>query len=931
MFKRAFQAGIVTVAIVMSPTVEAAGDADELAELVVTGSRIIRNGMDAPTPVNVASAEQLTATSPFSIAEGLNQIPVFALSTGPSKGGSTAVAGNFLNLRALGVARTLVLFDGHRVPPVSGGTSSAMAVNVDFFPTPLLERVDTVTGGASAVYGSDAVSGVVNFVLNRKFTGLTVEAEAGETQYGDGFNEKFSVAGGAGFNDDRGHVLVALEYARSEGAQGSPQTSPTTNAKAIRPWMQNFDVVVANPTTGGSPSLVTLGDVRLGTAPLGGVFLGGPLNGVAFNLDGSQRPYNFGSPRSGIWSTGGEGYDIAPINTIITPQTHTSVFSRVSYAITPDITGYVEGQLGTTSSSNPLGTWSTQFFAPAGIPIAVDNAYLPANLRAQMVAAGVTSENFSFNSDRWGGKTDYTMQRVVAGLDGKLPGDWTWSAYLTSGKVRNDIAYPNAPIASSIYYGSDAVVGPNGQIVCRITLTNPSSGCVPLNFFGRPSYNMTQAEQNYLIGTTEFYTEQRLDVVEASMSGDIFKLPAGSVSGAIGAGYRRESGISTTDPTSQQYNPYTKILGDWVLFNSNPLAGKYNVKEVFGEVAVPILKDFGVRSLDFNGAIRYTDYSTSGGVTTWKLGLTSELIEGVRFRGAHSRDIRAPNIAEYFAPNFSSYSQIRDPQRGNASYVIQAIAGGNQSLLPESSDTTTVGLVFNPHWLGLDGLTSSIDFYKIDITDAIAVLAPQQILDECAAGNAQLCARVTRDPATGLINFVARNQLNLASLNTQGVDVELGYNWNVGGGHLGLRSMATYVQHLITTTPGSAPIDRAGEVGTTNGGVPHWTTLTTAQYDRGPITLQWVQHWTQGGAFDNALTPKRGTGANEISGMFWSDFSVRYMLGSLQFFGTLRNVFNKYPPRMPSGSLYGNGTQTNMLLYDAEGRAFTLGVKFNTK
>ena len=921
MIRRISFATILSICGVNSSVAADESTSPVLQEVVVTGSRVIRDALLAPTPVTVASAEQLTATQPHSLAEGLNQLPVFALSTGPSKGGSTGTAGNFLNLRALGPARTLVLFDGHRVPPVQGS-----AVNVDFFPAPLLERVDTVTGGASAAYGSDAVSGVVNFVLNKNFTGLTTQLQSGVTQYGDGVNYKIGVAGGAGFDDNRGHVLFGLEYANSEGAQGSPQKSPTTNAKAIRDWMRDYDVVVANPVAGASPSLVTLRNVRMTLTPLGGVFVGGPLNGTAFNLDGTQRTYDFGSPRSGTWATGGEGYDIAPINTIITPQSHASLFTRASYDISPDITTYVEGHIATSSTANDAGTWATQFFAPNGIPIRVDNAYLPENLREQMVAAGVSSANFGFNSDRWRGTTDYVMHRIVAGIEGRFGDTWKWSGDYTYGRVRNDQAWLNAPIASSIFYGSDAVRAPTGDIVCRITLTQPSLGCVPLNFFGRPSYNMTDAEQKYLIGSTEWHTIEELSVAEAEVSGDPFSTWAGPVSVAVGGGFRAESGSATSNPTSQRRNPYTNIIGDWVLFNSIPLEGKYHVWEAFAETAVPLLKDSVVRSLDFNGAVRYTDYSTSGGVTTWKLGLTSEVFEGIRLRAARSRDIRAPNISEYFAPDFSGYAQIRDPQRGNESYTTQTITGGNRSLQPERATTTTFGIAFNPYWL--HGISGSIDAYNIKITDAIAVLAQQQILDECAAGNATLCDLVVRDASSGLISYIRRNQLNLASLETRGIDFELAYALPLGGGRLNLRGMVTYVDKLVTTTPGSKPIDRAGEVGTTNGGVPHWTTLTTAQYDIGQWTVQWIQHYTAGGAFDNALMQARGTSTDEINGMFWSDLSVRYQIGKAQLFGVVRNVFNEDPPRIPSGSLYGNGTQTNMLLYNAEGRAFTVGVNF---
>ena len=255
------------------------------------------------------------------------------------------------------------------------------------------------------------------------------------------------------------------------------------------------------------------------------------------------------------------------------------------------------------------------------------------------------------------------------------------------------------------------------------------------------------------------------------------------------------------------------------------------------------------------------------------------MIDGIRIRTTRSRDIRAPNIGEYFNPQLSSLAAIRDPQRGNIAYQVTPIIGGNPDLQPERSDTTTLGLVFNPAWAGV--ISASVDAFDIKIAGAIASLTSQQILDRCVAGITSLCALIERDPASGLVTRVLTQKVNLSALKTRGIDFELGYRGSVGwfgdAGKIAVRAFATYIDRLVTETPGAAPQDVAGEVNVTNGGTPHWRGLLSAQYSDAVWTVELIENYRGGGVYDNALKtflPKK------YPGQAWTDVLVRRNIGT---------------------------------------------------
>jgi outer membrane receptor protein involved in Fe transport len=478
------------------------------------------------------------------------------------------------------------------------------------------------------------------------------------------------------------------------------------------------------------------------------------------------------------------------------------------------------------------------------------------------------------------------------------------------------------------------VRAPNGTIVCRSTLTDPTNplvqGCQPLNLFGQN--NFSQAAVNYAFGTAIQDTQLTQQVASATLHGDLLTLPAGAVSVAVGAEYRVEEASGTSDPISTALR-----------FNTNPGAGiagpAIKVKEAFLELGIPVLRDVPfARSLELNGAVRGTNYSTTGSVVTWKLGGVWELADFIRFRVNRSRDIRAPNFFELYSPQSRGNQFLTDPKFGNASQLTAIITGGNPGLNNEIADTFTAGIVLSP----FRGFKLSVDYYDISLNGAISTIGGQTIVDRCQSGATEFCSLIDRDPTTNQITTVRNINLNVANITTRGVDFEASYLTRLAGGDLSLRALATYVKDLVTGDSFGS-VNRAGQNGvppSATPGLPSWTVNTTIGWASGPFAAQVQGRYISSGIY-NALQIGPGqagyspTLSNSISDNFVDDrFYVNLSSQievlkndkhSVQLFGTISNLFDTQPPAdIPSS--FANG---NPILYDVVGRAYRIGVRFS--
>ncbi|TXC64019.1 TonB-dependent receptor [Sphingosinicella ginsenosidimutans] len=886
------------------------------ADIVVTGSRIVRNGYDAPTPVSVVTQDEIQQAAPTTIADYVNQLPALGGSQTPRSSASTIGGGlagaNLLNLRNLGPNRTLVLLNGRRVTP----STITGAVDVNTIPQALVQRVDVVTGGAAATWGSDAVSGVVNFILDTNFTGLRGQVQAGISTYGDAESITADLSWGRSFGGGRGHIVVSGNFSSSGDAYVRE-----------RGWYRNgqykFFLNPAYAPGNGQPRQLILPNSTV-NATREGVIISGPLRGIAFDAAGNVATDNFpfGNVESGFVQSGGTAnYDMTlDVLQTLTPITQGSIFAHANYDITDDVSFFVEGSYGDSHTRTNSG----YFWRVNNEQIQIDNAFLPQEVRDRMIDAGITSFNLSHINPALGwpeGVNDRSLIRGAVGLNGSF-GNWRWNIYYQYGQSRVRNRGENNLIPSRILNAIDSVEAPDGSIVCRSTLTNPTDGCIPYNPFGnRP---LTDAQRAYFAGTSDARIRLDQHVVEASLQGDLIQLPAGPVTLAVGADYRRDSGgVISSDPIG--------TAGLWYVANVIPFRGAINVKEGFGELAVPVLRDSAIGSLNLNGAVRYTDYSTSGSVATWKIGGSWAPVRDVEFRVTRSRDIRAPNLSELFSQGTTLVQFLTDPLRGNASSAVLQTTSGNPNLQPERANSLTLGAVLRPRFL--PGFSASIDYYDIKISDAIATNSSQVIVNLCSAGNQLFCSAVTRD-ANNVITAVQVVPFNARSENARGIDFELSYRTRLAGGSFDIRGLVNYVDRLEIVNPTNV-VSRAGEVGNNLGvsqGVPRVRALVTGTWNSDPVTLQLKGRFIGSAAIEKDFT-SADININHVPAIFYLDGFASYNLGLFggrtELFVAVDNILNTAPPvDVSQDTQIAQASGTNLLIYDGVGRMFRAGVRF---
>jgi len=943
----------------------------ETEEVIVSASRIQIQGYQAPTPVTVVGADQIARDAHTDIGDVIRQLPAFGTSSGPNNSSSanfivSSTPGiDVVNLRQLGVLRTLVLFDNQRVvaSSVSGG------VDLSTMPSSLVQRIDVVTGGASAAWGSDAVAGVVNVVLNKNFDGLAANIEGGDSWKDDHRQYKGEISYGTDFDGNRGHLILSASYL----------ASPDTFFINQRSWFKNTRLVnnpAYNGGANGQPRLIHANNVGQSQATQGGLITGcatttvDPVTGavttspsVACGLRGTQFvgqgatpvPFNFGNV-SGAFSNGGSGETAqADLDHLTIPLHTTTLFSHTRYKITNDISASLELNYGKSFSKNNSYVYNRY----SNLPIRSDNAFLPQSIKDQMATLGYNTIYLGTNNMNNMGTngahfTDNSLNsenqslgipvstnrrqlfRGVFSLDGSIGDNWSWNAYAQHGLARVRTVVTNNVIKANYNNAVDAVlvtasnVGasglPIGSIACRSTLANPTNGCQPLNVFG--INNASQAAINYTNGQARAggnWAQSVLneDVFAASASGQLpeeWSLGAGPVAVAFGAEYRQEGARVTADPTA--------LSVGYSVGNFSAFSGHYSVAEGFGEVTVPVLKDSFVQSLDFNTAGRITSYSTSGMVETWKLGLTSQVNDDIRLRGTWSFDIRAPNLQELFASGFSISGTFVDPYT-HATVNGYSLQGGNPALKPEQSTTISGGVVLTPHWI--EGLSLSADWYSIELRKAIATISTDVITAQCAKGVQLFCNQVSYiTNSTGSYLQIATQPINANSQSVSGIDFQADYTTEFLSGALNLRAIGNYMDQQTQTAAGIT-LDYAGAIGSDSSprGIPKFRTTLSASYVEGPWQGT-VQSRIIGSAKLNNAWGPLDVDNNSIPAVAYLDLRASYKWNdNIQLYGAIDNVINT-PPPIPAASsaalnFYDQSIRDD--IYDAIGRSFRIGVR----
>jgi iron complex outermembrane recepter protein len=871
---------IIVAASAMGRSQEAAvpeSTPDIPKEIVVTGSRIKQPEYSATNPVVSINSEALQYSGYTNLTDFLREIPalVGSLDSNDSAGGSAnsfigSTGLNLLNLRNLGTDRTLVLVNGRRHVASLPGEAS---VDINAIPTDLIERIDILTGGASAIYGADGVTGVVNFVLKDNFSGFNVRAQYGTPEDGGNAQRLISLTAGRNFFDERANLIFNVELGHDSqlSAFDRPYSSTGETRFVRNPLDPDDDPTIPDrvPLTG----LGWFGSSRGGAVD---VLTDDDEGGLAFdyfadfdgNTDDFWDPGEFPGGIQGLtYALGGSATPVGGYSGDILPrERYVSTNILGSFRASESVKFFTELKFVNTKSFS-LGQPTFDFF----LLINGDNPFIPTNI-ANAAAGGevlVTRDNFDFGIR--GEDIDRKTYRGVVGAEGDIT-DWLqFNVSAVYGQTDVDALSLNNRFNDRFAAALDAVVDPDsGQVVCRSNLDptalgpnvdfqgwatptsftpGANSGCVPINIFGEGS---PSAEAVDWIMTNSLERDVvRQKVVSAYVTGDsssFFQYPAGSIGFATGLEWRRES-AEATPPIEDQLG---LTFGNQIA----PTRGAYEVAELFAEVNVPILKErkFAHR-LSLDAAIRLSDYTTVGNTETWKTGIVWAPIPSVSFRGTYAQSVRAPNISELFSPQSQTFLQVDDPcdvanlnlgtefRAGNCAELLASlgvddpdafsdpnqgvsIAGlqlGNTDLQEEVAKTTTAGVVLRP--ASVPELVLSVDFYDIDLTSAINTLDPQDISEQCVdlpTLDNQFCDLLTREnggtDAGGINSFTIR-PVNVAAFRTKGYDISTRYFWDLNRagsernfGKLDVHFIGSYLKDLFfVNLPGADPDPDIGE------------------------------------------------------------------------------------------------------------------------
>ncbi|HEY1125068.1 MAG TPA: TonB-dependent receptor [Sphingobium sp.] len=891
-----------------APAAAQATPADEANDaepaIIVTGSRIARPELSAPNPIVRLDAASIEESGKTNITDYLvdspallgSQTNIFA--AGSNLTGAQDVGVNNLNLRNLGIARTLVLVDGRR--HVAGSPGSA-AVDTNTIPTDLIENVDILTGGASAIYGADGVSGVVNFILKKDFDGLRLRGQVGMSQRGDAVTRFGAATWGKNFADGRGNITLSYEF--NEADQFS-QRERLNYGKTGPSYVLTRNNADGTPGSAGDdpnvPDRILLNNLRWADSSVGG----------AVDLDGDFTPDRTGE--GGIYDLGtyvkGTSFTIGGSSTPresyfgdYTPYTRKSIANAMArFEVSPALEFYAEGKYVNSFAytlAQPTYDFYTTLFS--------DNAYLNQRYGADVVGdATISRDNFDFGIRQY--DMDRELFRTVVGARGELSPHLKYDISYVFGQSTQVGTNHNDRISDRYYAALDAVVGPNGQVTCRINLPgqtqiqafsyngtvygtyDDSTGlylgapktfqpgqCIPLNILGQGS--PSKAALDFVTVTHSNWARIRQQVVSGALTGDtggFFSLPGGPVGFALGAEYRKES---------SNFVPSSYSLGGQLMDDAPARIdkGQFDVKEVFGEVNLPILARVPFAyDLSLGGALRYSDYSTIGSTTTWNVNGTYAPVRDITLRGTYSEAVRAPNIVELFAGGSGSYEFITDPcgperiaegtqyRAANCAAALGALhinqatfdpandatspanssllgfQGGNPTLQAETAKTWTAGVVLRPSFLR--GFTLTADWYDIRLKQAIQYSTAQDVVDLCVDQpnlNNIYCSVVSRSPLTGYVSSFTIIPQNVASFQTAGLDVTLNYSFSPSPawGRFNVRAVGNYL-HKLTFVP-SAGADPKDERNSAAYPAPKFSANFDLTWTKGPFTMNYGINW----------------------------------------------------------------------------------------
>ncbi|MEP7312759.1 MAG: TonB-dependent receptor [Pseudomonadota bacterium] len=936
------------------------GADDSLAEVTVTGSLIKSANEVAASPIVTISEDNLRESGAVTLEAALNQLPQFSTTSGAGSGGQGTGGHVSINLRGLGSNRNLVLLDGRRLPlaDISGN------VDINLLPDSIIASIDTITGGASAIYGSDAMSGVVNFLTPKYFDGIRGDLQYGDTFKNDLQKKAVSLALGSSFGADKGHVMLALGYTKREGMQGARRSF--------------FDLVTPSSFIGTGtfvPAATNLPNQAAVNALFTGYGAATPVSNtlsLGFNDNGSlftqTGAKHYLGPTGGAYAVigGNVRMPVGPQGIIQNPLDRKSAFSKFEYEFSPTLTVYGQTMYVDSLVSTESGGSLTQFGALTTIP--VTNPFIPADLRTLLATRPSPNASFTWNG-RYVGIPDkawdeqYKTSQFLLGARGDLNvGDWTWDVFASHDSTDHLQSNYNAVLKSRVQTLLNAAGG--GNALC-------AGGFNPFGIVN--ATRVSQACIDYMTTTANSTEALAQDNLQGVVQGSLFSLPAGEVQAAVLADYRSNS---------YDYRPDTALAAQDIeaVIAAKPSRGSIRATEYAAQLEVPLLSDLPfIKRLSLGTAYRYSDYSTTGGVSSYEADLKWTPSDGFLIRAGYQRAVRAPNIGELFSAStgvqvafgtppgsIGDPCDVRSTARTGSSgasvrslclaqgipasiidtytFPTTATAGeqhGNASLSPESADTFNVGFSWNSQAQSalLSDLTMSVDYYNIAITEVISVVPGLTTLSKCynldgsnstyAASNT-FCQLLHRD-SNGQLQLIETPFLNLGGLRTNGVDVQLG--WRAALADLGMHSLPGKLfvntgvgwtdAYDVQTLP-NTPYQKFGNTITVGAPHPKWKALTSVGYQGEALTVG--LRWRFLGAMRDVTsvttpaTPQPGTPAYNIYDLYGT-----YDIGErLQVRAGVTNLADKLSVLVSSSQ-----NSTDISTYDPVGRQYYVGLRFS--
>ena len=942
----------------------------QIDEVIVTGSRIARKDYAANSPIVTVTQEDFQATGSINIETLINDLPQFtpaanAASNNPNSGGQANV-----QLRGLGTVRTLVLLNGRRVVP----SNASSVVDLNLLPTPLISSIETITGGASSTYGSDAVAGVLNFLVNDKFEGVQLDLQYGQSSRNDAATTAVSLTMGGPIADGRGRAALSLSYSERDSVFNAARRSPSISGFA-----------------GTSPLGSTVFDAtNLPSAAAITAAIPGAARGNTFGFNNNGTLFAYQGARDYI-SPGGidyEGfrmpgplqqtdftYNTGPQNYLIIPQTRYNIYGAASYEINSAIKAYADFMFsqyesGNLLAPNPATGPTTGFRVPSTNPFISAELRGVLNSRPDPTGSFRLDKRFNILGPRQQTE-NYSVFQVTTGLrcDLKGLGDWTYDAYFSYGRVDDGTTYTGYLSRSATQRLLDASDG--GNSLCAggfnpFGETKLSASCI--NYISRIAKNTTVNDQR---------------VFEANVQGGVFDLPAGQVRLALGGTYREQNYKLVPDALLLATFTLNGVTGPELAGNSaQPLAGSDSVYEGYGEILIPLLRDLPfVHRLETNLGYRVSKYDSIGGVQSYKADASWEIVERLRVRGGIQRAVRAPSIGELFGPQNLSFPSIgvpvsstgarqfsgdpcdvrgsyRAPGATGAASVrnlclaqnvpgqvidgftfsnsqVSGLTGGNPNLTEEKSKTYTIGAVISPPFI--PRLNITVDYFNVEVKGAITTINAQQTLNDCYTGlnaNSPTCRSVFR-LSSGQIDYVRTNQNNIGALKVRGLDVQGDYTIPLPAAlgddaQLRLTGVASWLFERSTQVLSTvAPQDCAGFYGagcsTGTGGfvVPDFKLNLGAAYTSGPLSIRGQARMIGGLKVFPTVTT---TNIKTAPATWYFDLTSTFEINdNFTFFAGVDNLLDKMPPIL--GTTFVGDANVDVSLYDTLGRRYFAGVR----